>query len=132
MRIAFFLVYLFSFFLKGNHYVLDQKVQHKISYSQSVDKNHHSKYVNPDFGTSVDENADLDEEEHNGSDDLNDDFSGDDAQAFLHHDFILPQDWFLSIAGRYFSNFSSNGFKAFAPYHGYSSPIYIIHRVLRI
>lgn len=129
MRAAFFIVYLFSFFLKGNHYVLEPSVQDKVHYSQTFEKNQRSKFVNPDQGTSIDENADLDEEDFH-SDDLSDD-APEGSNPQLPSNFILPQDWFFSIAGLYFQNLHTS-YKAFAPCISDSSPIYIIHRVLRI
>jgi hypothetical protein len=131
MRAIVFFIYL-SFHLLGGGHFLHADTNHNNS-------NHISQYnftnklrvklISQDFGGLVIEDADLDLDDEHASGD-NTKFGVSDK--FIFKKYSLLDRWYLTFSDQFSFDAPSECLKNFQPFSGYSNPIYIQQRVLRI
>ncbi|WP_163393743.1 hypothetical protein [Flavobacterium limi] len=125
-RIIVFLVFMNFLLLGGGQYI--SAGTHQNSPAHNYEHKHRVKYITHEQGTSIIEEADVDlDEEFQGGDALKSDLSG---KAFAAN-YSLLDNWYLTFSDQITVNYHSH-FKFFVPFCGYSNPIYITQRVLRI
>jgi len=128
MRTVYFFISLF-FLLLGSGADAHAMMQHKRAHNASghnVTRNHHVKFTGKNIDSTVIEDTDLDlDEECSSVSNIKD----GNANKFFIEKYGLPQAQYGLLAYRntYFTQF-----KNFPAACGHSSPIYIVHRVLRI
>ncbi|MCI9844115.1 hypothetical protein [Flavobacterium pectinovorum] len=124
-RIIVFLVFMNFLLFGGGQYLSAGTYQNSI---HNYGHKHHVKYTSQEQGTSIIEEADLDlDEEFLGDNALKNDLSG---KVFAVN-YSLLDNWYLTFSDQITVNYHSH-FKFFVPFCGYSNPIYITQRVLRI
>ncbi|WP_333600595.1 hypothetical protein [Flavobacterium sp.] len=131
MRVVTFYIFLFFLLLGGGHnfYAGTHQSGNRHTSSQNFTKNRPIKSVTKDQISTVIEDTDIDsEEEHLGGDDLKE---GNDAKLFAE-----KANWhyscYLVLTDIFGINQYYQIFKTSQPNCGYSTPIYITQRVLRI
>lgn len=124
-RIIVFMVFMNFLLLGGGQYV--NAGTHQNSH-HTYEHKHRVKYITHEQGTSIIEEADVDlDEEFHGGDTLKSDLSNKVFAA----NYSLLDNWYLTFSDQITVNYHSH-FKFFVPFCGYSNPIYITQRVLRI
>ncbi|PXY44288.1 hypothetical protein [Flavobacterium hydrophilum] len=124
-RIIVFLVFMNFLLLGGGQY--SSAGTHQNSSAQRYEHKHRIKYITHEQGTSIIEEADLD---------LDEEYSGDAVKNGVINKVFTPNyslldNWYLTFSDQITVNYHSH-FKFFVPFCGYSNPIYITQRVLRI
>jgi hypothetical protein len=87
---------------------------------------HTVKNISSEYGTSVIEEADLDLDEE-----LSGDIPNGVVKKVFAANYSLLDNWYLTFSDQITVTYHSH-FKFFVPFCGYSNPIYITQRVLRI
>jgi len=132
MRVVLYYISLFLLLLLGGGndiYAGTNHNQNPHTPIRTIQKKHHVKFTNPDQGTTIIEDADLDaEEEHVSGSDVKD---GGSNKIFTGK-YSLLDGKLLKLSGLLNLSYNSKSFKIFAPVCGHSTPIYIIQRTLRI
>lgn len=125
-RIIIFLVFMNFLLLGGGQYINAGTYQN--SSAQNYGHKHRVKYITHEQGTSIIEEADVDlDEEFLGDDTLKNDLGG----KIFAPNYSLLDNWYLTFSDQIALNYHRY-FKFFVPFCGYSNPIYITQRVLRI
>jgi hypothetical protein len=131
MRVVVFFLYLCFYLLSGGSSLHAATHSDRICISSSSHfvKNHQIKLTNSDQGTTLieDVDLDLDEEYHCG-----DDVSDRTANKFFSENDSLLNRWYLPVSQRFLLNYHYKRYKIFPSFCGYSNPIYITQRVLRL
>ena len=132
MRASIFILLLCSLLFGGRGLTL-YAAEHpaKISHitSQKISKSHPVKFIHKNKNSILLGENDIDlDEEFNNSDDLNDEVGN---KVFFQKSCLLDK-WYLSFPSQVFLNDFSKSAKIFMHFCGYSNPIYILQRVLRI
>lgn len=123
-KLIVFLVFMNFLLLGGGQYL--NAGTHQDSHHHAYEHKHRVKYTNQDQGSSIIEEADLDEE-HLGDDT----FKNNVVNKNFAANYSLLDNWYLTFSGQIIVNYHSH-FKFFVPFCGNSNPIYITQRVLRI
>lgn len=123
-KLIVFLVFM-NFLLLGGGQYLNAGTHHS-SHLHAYEHKHRVKYTNQDQGSSIIEEADLDEE-HLGDDT----FKNNVVNKNFAANYSLLDNWYLTFSSQIVVNYHSH-FKFFVPFCGNSNPIYITQRVLRI
>lgn len=122
-KLIVFLVFM-NFLLLGGGQYLNAGTHH--SHQHAYEHKHRVKYTNQDQGSSIIEEADLDEEHQGG-----DTFKNKTVSKTFTANYSLLDNWYLTFSSQIIVNYHSH-FKFFVPFCGNSNPIYITQRVLRI
>ena len=122
-KLIVFLVFM-NFLLLGGGQYLNAGTHH--SRQHAYEHKHRVKYTNQDQGSSIIEEADLDEEHLGG-----DTFKNKAVSKTFTANYSLLDNWYLTFSSQIIVNYHSH-FKFFVPFCGNSNPIYITQRVLRI
>jgi len=122
-RLIVFLVFMNFLLLGGGQYLNAET--HQNSRVHHYEHKHRVKYTNQDQGSSIIEEADLDEEYSGG------DLKNDVVNKVFAANYSLLDNWYLTFSDQIIVNYHSH-FKFFVPFCGNSNPIYITQRVLRI
>jgi hypothetical protein len=126
MRATIFLLFLCSFFIcKGESSTLSrtQSCGAKLSLTQNYFIQNQGLTDNSDQFNKIIEDTDT------GEDNLN---SDNDCTKFIPLHFEATQKWYSTKSNSFILKDDLKGTKNFQPFFGYSQPIYIIIRVLRI
>lgn len=123
-KLIVFLVFMNFLLLGGGQYL--NAGTHQDSHHHAYEHKHRVKYTNQDQGSSIIEEADLDEE-HLGDDT----FKNNVVNKNFAANYSLLNNWYLTFSSQIIVNYHSH-FKFFVPFCGNSNPIYITQRVLRI
>jgi hypothetical protein len=116
-----------NFLLFGGGQYLNASTQ-QTSRNHTFEKKHRVKFTNPEHGSSIIEDADIDlEEEYLGNDNLKNGLANKSFTA----NYSLIDDLYLKFSTQIDESKNSR-FKFFVPFHGQSNPIYITQQVLRI
>jgi hypothetical protein len=123
-RIIVFLVFMNFLLFGGGQYLSAGTHQNS---AHNYGHKHHVKYASQEQGSSIIVEADLD---------LDEEYSGDAAKNDVVNKYFtsnssLLDNWYLTFSDQITVNYH-NHFKFFVPFCGYSNPIYITQRVLRI
>jgi hypothetical protein len=131
MRVIVFLVYLCFFLFGGGNSAIAGVHDNHMCYPVSMDiaKSHDTTFTNTDAGNTIVEDSDFDlEEDHLSVDDVKD---GRPDKIFTGKP-IPSKNCYQTRLPVFISNYSLKDLKTFPPVTGHHSPIYIIHRVLRL
>ncbi len=131
MRVVVFFLYMCFHLLGGGSYLHAATHQSRICISSSsyLAKNHQIKFKIADQGNTIIEDVDLDlDEEYHCGDDVSD---RTPAKFFSENGSLLNR-WYLPISQRFHLNYYRKRYKIFSSFFGYSNPIYITQRVLRL
>lgn len=131
MRAIVFYIYLCFLLLCGGNFSYAD-TQHGVvnhSFTQHLPEKQQLKLSNPIKNSVVTEIADidLDEEFH-----IDDDHNDGTANKVLAENRSVLNNWYLTFSSQIIFKDYSKRIKIFAPFCGYSNPIYITQRVLRI
>ncbi|MFM9987132.1 hypothetical protein [Flavobacterium sp.] len=131
MRIVTFFISLFLLLLGGKDYSYEVNQNSHIGYSstETLTKKLNVGFINEDFGVTVIDDTDSDlDEDHLSNEDVK-----EGSQNKLCFDKTnLQIVWFLSKFHLSILNYYNNRFRIFSHFCGFSNPIYILQRVLRI
>jgi hypothetical protein len=131
MRIVTFFISLFLLLLGGKDYSYGVNQNNHIGYSsiETLTKKLNVGFINEDFGVTVIDDTDSDlDEEHLSNEDVKE--GSENKLCFEKSN--LQSVWFLPKFHLSILNYYNNRFRIFSHFCGYSNPIYILQRVLRI
>lgn len=128
MRVIAFFVYACIHLLGGVDHTVTDKSQMSNTLSQILAADKQEKFTSYNHVSPTIDDADLD---------LDEDVSSDNAKAENPNKLFVSKhnsttNWFVTFSSPSILNHYSKSFKSFPPFCGYSSPVYIRQRVLRI
>lgn len=128
-KLVVLFVYLCLLLLGGGQYLNAGTHQDPFSTTHNLEKKHLVKFTNQDSGSSIIEDADLDLEEDGLN---NSNLKDTDVNKFFYQKSNLLGKWYLTNSHLFIANYYYKRLKISVPFCGYSNPIYITQRVLRI
>jgi len=131
MRVALFFINLCILLLCGGNSLHATPHDSHIGYTATptLSKNHQIKFFHKDQESNLIEDADTDlEEDYHFGTDNKDNY----AKKYIVNSYLLLKVWYQELSGLTVEKTYFKRLKLFPPFCGYSSPIYIRQRVLRI
>lgn len=131
MRVALIFLHLCILLLGGGNNLHAATADNHIGYTatSTLSKNHQIKFFHKDQDSNLIEDADTDlEEDYHFGTDNNDNY----AKKYVVSSYLLPKIWYQEFSGLIVEKTYFKRLKLFPPFCGYSSPIYIRQRALRI
>jgi hypothetical protein len=130
MRVIAFFVYVFIHLFGGADHMATDNSQHHAHHAltQILANDLQDKYTSYNHVVTTIDDADLD---------LDEDVSSNNAKAESSNKLPVGKSnftnsWYIAFSSPSILNHYSKSFKSFPPFCGYSSPVYIRQRVLRI
>lgn len=131
MKLLVFFNYVFFLLLGGGQYFYANTLHNSTAYSsvQNFASSKQAKFINPDQGSTIIEDTDIDIEEEYIT---TDDFKGGIDNKFFIGKYSLLNTMYSNNCRQFVLNYCDNRFKIYSLLRLNSGPIYIIQRVLRI